>query len=90
MNLTQWRAHILHRLRQKVESYADPTLSALLAELTAYASPEGEGGATPRRGLYDVRVVVPLRLLTEWGLLGTTAHGISSPEIDLRSSACCS
>jgi hypothetical protein len=68
-NLGQWRAHILHRLRQQVESSADPTLTALLTELTGYPAPGGEEVAAPPRDLYDVGVVVPLRLRTEWGLL---------------------
>jgi transcriptional regulator with XRE-family HTH domain len=32
-NLSEWRAHVLHRLRQQVESSADPVLEALYREL---------------------------------------------------------
>jgi hypothetical protein len=68
-NLGQWRAHILHRLHQQVESSADPTLAALYAELSGYPMPEGGETEGPRLDLYAAGVVVPLRLRTEWGLL---------------------
>ena len=68
-NLGQWRAHILHRLHQQVESSADPTLTALYAELAGYPMPEGGETVGPPRDLYAAWVVVPLRLRTEWGLL---------------------
>ena len=78
-NLAQWRAHILHRLREQVETSADPTLAALLAELAAYPVPGGAGPEPPRRDLYEAGVVVPLRLRSEWGLLAffttTTVFG---------------
>ncbi len=68
-NLGQWRAHILHRLRHQVASAADPTLAALLTELSGYPAPAHEGVEAPLRDLYETGVVVPLRLRTEWGLL---------------------
>jgi transcriptional regulator with XRE-family HTH domain len=71
-NFAQWRTHLLERLRQQVETSADPTLAALLEELRGYPTPGGgaEGAANaPRRDLYDAGVVVPLRLRTEHGLL---------------------
>jgi hypothetical protein len=68
-NLGQWRAHILHRLRQQVESSADPVLDALLTELADYPAPGDKGTEAPLRDLYETGVVVPLRLRTDWGLL---------------------
>ena len=68
-NLGQWRAHILHRLRQQVESSADPMLDALLTELAGYATPDDEGADEPLRDLYESGIVVPLRLRTAWGML---------------------
>ena len=68
-NLRQWRAHILHRLRQQVESAADPALDALLSELAGYPVLGDEESEAPLRDLYESGVVVPLRLRTEWGLL---------------------
>jgi len=69
-NLGQGRAHILHRLRQQVESSADPVLDELLAELTGYSALSDRGANAPLRDLYESGIVVPLRLRTEWGLLG--------------------
>ena len=68
-NIGQWRAHILHRLRQQVELSADPVLAALLTELAGYRALGDEGTEAPLRDLYESGVVVPLRLRTEWGLL---------------------
>ena len=68
-NLTQWRAHLLERLRRQVEASADPTLTALLVELRGYHAPGGDAADEPRRDLYDAGVVVPLHLRTDWGLL---------------------
>ncbi|MGW4488894.1 helix-turn-helix domain-containing protein [Amycolatopsis sp. NPDC004368] len=36
LNLGEWRAHLLGRLRRQVEQTADPALAELLAELRAY------------------------------------------------------
>ena len=68
-NLGQWRAHILHRLRQQVESSADPVLDELLTELAGYPAPNDEGTNAPLRDLYESGIVVPLRLRTAWGML---------------------
>lgn len=64
-NLAAWRGHLLERIRAQIEASADPVLSALLAELTAYPAPapplahEPEGAAA----------VVPLELVTDAGTL---------------------
>jgi transcriptional regulator with XRE-family HTH domain len=68
-NLGQWRAHILHRVRQQVESSGDPALQALLMELAGYPGPGDEGTEAPLRELYETGVVVPLRLCSTWGML---------------------
>jgi transcriptional regulator with XRE-family HTH domain len=39
VNLGEWRAEILHRLRRQVHASSDPVLTALLAELEAYPGP---------------------------------------------------
>ena len=41
VNLAEWRAHLLERLRQQIEVSADPVLVDLLAELRGYPAPEG-------------------------------------------------
>ena len=68
-NLGQWRAHILHRLRQQVAASADPILAALLTELAGYPAPDGAGDEGRHRDLDETGVVIPLRLRTEEGLL---------------------
>jgi transcriptional regulator with XRE-family HTH domain len=58
VNLAEWRAHILHRLRAQVETTADPVLDALLQELKELPAPRAEPGAEHRHA----GVFVPLRL----------------------------
>jgi transcriptional regulator with XRE-family HTH domain len=70
LNLAEWRAHILERLRRQAEQTADPALLALLSELRGYP-----GGAPLRVDHAAGAVAVPLRLRTELGelaFLGTT------------------
>ena len=65
VNLGEWRAHLLARLRRQVEVSADATLAELLKELTAYPAPahtaEPAGSA--------VAYAVPFRLATDAGVL---------------------
>ena len=58
VNLAQWRAHLLERLRRQVELTADPVLSDLLKELQAYPAPRAAGPAP--KAVSDI--VVPLQL----------------------------
>jgi hypothetical protein len=65
LNLPEWRAHLLERLRHQVEVTADPVLSELLAELRGYPVPlKGD-----RRAEVTSSIVVPLELSTETGTL---------------------
>jgi transcriptional regulator with XRE-family HTH domain len=66
VNLTEWRAHLLERLRHQVEVTADPVLSGLLAELRGYPvnAPKEAGHAS-----VNSSIVVPLQLTTEKGIL---------------------
>jgi transcriptional regulator with XRE-family HTH domain len=69
VNLGQWRAHLLHRLRQQVAATGDPVLVGLDAELSAYPAPDHDG--TPDANA----VVVPMRIhsaLGELAFLSTT------------------
>jgi len=59
VNLPQWRAHLLERLRRQVELTADPVLEALLRELQGYPAPRLAGPGI-RAQAFDV--VVPLKL----------------------------
>lgn len=59
VNLGQWRAHLLERLRRQTEITADPLLVDLRRELECYPAPRMTGPA-PRPACPDV--VVPLQL----------------------------
>lgn len=67
INLTEWRAHILERLRRQVDITADPVLEALHAELKAYPAPPAAVGAA--HGEDYGGVVVPLKVATDHGVL---------------------
>ena len=76
-NLPEWRAHLLERLRAQVELSADIVLDKLMKELSAYPAPP----ATTRPPAQEdyAGVVVPLRLITDKGVLSflstTTVFG---------------
>jgi transcriptional regulator with XRE-family HTH domain len=78
-NLPEWRAHLLVRLRRQIEVSADPVLSELLAELSAYPVPFARTPARPPRESDYGSVVVPLQLTTPGGPLSffstTTVFG---------------
>lgn len=59
LNLPEWRAHLLHRLRQQAVTTNDPALYELHEELRGYP-PGGSGHAAPISDAVS-RVVVPLR-----------------------------
>lgn len=59
VNLGEWRAHLLGRLRRQVESSGDPRLAALLEELRAYPG-SGTEAEVDLPGPGDV--AVPLRV----------------------------
>ncbi|MGC5290573.1 helix-turn-helix domain-containing protein [Micromonospora sp. DT231] len=57
-NLSEWRAHLLARLRQQAATTGDPVLSDLLDELRGY--PGGDDAVAPTSADRP-RVVIPLR-----------------------------
>lgn len=59
VNLTQWRAHLLARLRHQVEVSADTTLMALLEELTEFPAPARTGREVP---IETHAVAIPFQL----------------------------
>ncbi|TWT23171.1 helix-turn-helix transcriptional regulator [Luteimonas marina] len=73
LNLGQWRAHLLHRLRRQIDATGDAKLEALHAELAAYPAPEHDEAAEANT------VAVPLRMRSEAGELSflstTTVFG---------------
>ena len=67
VNFTQWRAHLLERLRRQLRLAPDSEVAALLSEVEAYAPP---GLRVPRHDTTDFQdVAVPLRLRTHGGVL---------------------
>ncbi|XXT83589.1 helix-turn-helix transcriptional regulator [Sorangium sp. So ce726] len=68
-NSTEWRAHLLSRLRRQIDVSSDPTLVTLFEELLRYPSPEGSMRPEPAREPDPVAIAVPLRLRTEDGVL---------------------
>lgn len=62
-NLAEWRAHLLHRLRQQVDLTADPILVELQRELLSYPAPPASSAPQSND------VVVPFRVRTSLGLL---------------------
>jgi transcriptional regulator with XRE-family HTH domain len=77
-NYGEWRAHLLSRLRRETELSADPALSELLAELSAYPAPPGSRAFTPDTPPAPA-LVVPLHLRVPGGTLAlistTTVFG---------------
>jgi len=77
-NLSQWRKHVLARLRRQIEASADPILSELLNELSSYPVLKSENESAPSEIDY-AGVAVPLQLSTHHGILSflstTTVFG---------------
>jgi transcriptional regulator with XRE-family HTH domain len=72
LNLGEWRAHLLGRLRRQVALTADPELADLLAELAGYPCDQPDDAEVHGPG----EVVVPMRLRgdgTDLALLSTVA-----------------
>lgn len=76
LNLGEWRAHLLFRLRRQVELTADAALIALLREVGGYPAPAGK--PIQVAGL-EHEIVVPFRIKTADGALSffsmTTVFG---------------
>jgi transcriptional regulator with XRE-family HTH domain len=75
INLSEWRAHLLDRLRQQISVSGDPVLEKLFKELLSYPAPKDASGThTDLAG-----IAVPLQLSTKAGLLSfistTTVFG---------------
>jgi len=67
VNLAEWRAHLLARLRRQIELTADPDLIKLLDELQKYPaarSPKPPSAAPP-----GAAIVLPFQLQTEHGIV---------------------
>jgi transcriptional regulator with XRE-family HTH domain len=75
VNLSEWRSHLLARLRRQIEVSADSALADLLKELTDYPAP----AHTAEPAASGVAFAVPFRLATDAGVLSfistTTVFG---------------
>lgn len=83
VNLAEWRAHILERLRRQAALGADAALDALLEELESYPAPrlEKRPGPDPLAG-----IAVPLKLALggrELSFLSTTTVFGTAEEVTL-------
>jgi transcriptional regulator with XRE-family HTH domain len=67
VNLAQWRAHVIARLRRQIDVTGDPVLLDLLDELRDYPIPRGAGrhDAEDESGM----IAIPFRLATIDGVL---------------------
>jgi len=77
VNLAEWRAHLLDRLRQQIDASGDAVLVDLLAELRGYPAPDSPIAHASDRDV--ATVAMPFRLATEAGILSffstTTVFG---------------
>ena len=64
---SEWRGHLLERLRRQVQASADPALATLLAELAALEPPRAGGTAPEPASPHGISV--PLELDTPQGRL---------------------
>jgi transcriptional regulator with XRE-family HTH domain len=77
-NFSEWRSHLLERLRRQIEVSADSVLEELLIEIRGYPVPPEAARSKPVKDEY-AGVVTPLQLITEHGMLSffstTTVFG---------------
>lgn len=64
-NLGEWRAHLLHRLRQQLAASGDPTIASLMEELSGYPIPLESRRPAPG----PAAIAVPLKLRSPQGTL---------------------
>lgn len=86
LNLSEWRAHLLARLRRQTELTADPALVDLLNELRGYPAPGARRSASASAPDPRAAVAVPFRLASEHGelaFLSTTTMFGTPVEITL-------
>ena len=63
VNLAEWRAHLLHRLRHQVEITADRTLMDLLREVNDYPAPAGKQAQVTN---VEHDIAIPFRIRTSF------------------------
>ena len=79
VNLSEWRTHLLERLRRQIELTADSALVTLMNELRTYPAANQLQTDKSRQNRDYAGVIVPLELVTEVGVLAffstTTVFG---------------
>jgi transcriptional regulator with XRE-family HTH domain len=79
VNLQEWRAHLLDRLRHQIDVTADTVLTDLLTELRGFPAPQVRAGVKPDKGADYAGIAIPFRLATDAGILSffstTTVFG---------------
>jgi transcriptional regulator with XRE-family HTH domain len=91
VNLAEWRAHLLDRLRRQIALTADPALRTLLDELLGYPAPDEPERGGGRDGVHEL--AVQLRLKTDAGELAFistiatfgTAVEVTASELSIES-----
>ncbi|PSC06172.1 transcriptional regulator [Alsobacter soli] len=68
VNLPEWRAHLLERLRRQIAHSADPALDALLSELWTYPVPSTDARQPPGGG-EAAEIAIPFQIATPSGVL---------------------
>jgi transcriptional regulator with XRE-family HTH domain len=68
VNLAEWRAHLMDRLRRQFRITRDPAIDALLKELSGYQTGSARQADQKIQSQHD-EVAVPLRLRTHGGTL---------------------
>jgi len=68
-NFSQWRAHILERLRRQIDITADAVLLGLFKEISKYPVPKGSLLHKADAKNEYAGIIVPLQLRTEQGVL---------------------
>jgi hypothetical protein len=68
VNFTEWRNHLVARLRHQVDVTGDEYLAKLIDELRAYPTPD-KAARGPEQPQDYAGVLVPLRLMTDDGTL---------------------
>jgi transcriptional regulator with XRE-family HTH domain len=67
VNLTQWRGHVIARLRRQIDISGDPVLVDLLEEIRDYPSPRGTEAASQEQE--QGMIAIPFQLATIDGVL---------------------
>jgi transcriptional regulator with XRE-family HTH domain len=79
VNLAEWRAHLIDRLRHQLDVTGDATLAALLDEIRAYPAPKRQARIEPANARDLASFIVPMQLESDLGLLSllstTTVFG---------------